>query len=75
MQTTIYDTKTLGKTICKARKHQGLTQSDLAGLTEVGSRFISDVENGKETAQIGKVLHIMSALGIKLEASAEWMTD
>jgi len=73
MQAIISNTESLGEIIKNARKYQVLTQADLSGLTGVGIRFISDVENGKSTAQIGKVLQIVAALGIKLEATAEWM--
>ena len=42
----------LGKLIKDTRKSQGLTQADLAISANVGVRFIVDLENGKETAQI-----------------------
>jgi y4mF family transcriptional regulator len=48
------------------RKEQGLTQNDLALASNVGIRFIVDIEAGKETAQIGKVLKVCSMLGLKL---------
>lgn len=51
---------------------QDLTQEDLAGITLTGRRFIVDLENGKETAEIGKVLQVLNALGIALTASATW---
>ncbi|MBO5434642.1 helix-turn-helix transcriptional regulator [bacterium] len=57
----------LGKKIKETRKQQGLTQSDLAISAKVGIRFIVDVENGKETAQIGKVLRICQMLGLKID--------
>lgn len=68
----ILDTKTLGKTIREARKKQGITQDDVAGLTGVGRRFISDLENGKETAQIGKVLLVLKNLGVAVYAVRKW---
>jgi HTH-type transcriptional regulator/antitoxin HipB len=68
----IIDAKALGKMVRDARKEQGLTQDDLAGMTGTGRRFISDVENGKETSQIGKVLLILGALGLALYASSKW---
>jgi y4mF family transcriptional regulator len=49
------------------RKKQNLTQTELAGLCNVGLRFIVDVEAGKETCQIGKVLKVLDVLGINLE--------
>lgn len=57
----------LGKLIKKTRKSQGLTQADLAISANVGVRFIVDLENGKETAQIGKVFQVCQMLGLKFE--------
>lgn len=57
------DLATLIKT---KRKEQKLTQPQLAGLCNVGVRFIVDLEAGKETCQIGKVLHVLDMLGIHL---------
>lgn len=51
----IITTKDLAMIIRQARKNQGLTQDDLAGLSGLGRRFISELENAKETAQIGIV--------------------
>ena len=62
----------LAHIIREARKAQGLTQEDLAGLTGTGRRFVVDLENAKETAQMGKVLKILGALGIALDASYTW---
>jgi y4mF family transcriptional regulator len=50
------------------RKKQNLTQTELAGLCNVGLRFIVDVEAGKETCQIGKVLKVLDVLGINLNS-------
>lgn len=57
----------LGKLIKKTRKSQGLTQADLAISANVGVRFIVNLENGKETAQIGKVFQVCQMLGLKFE--------
>ena len=63
-------TKDLADIIKKKRKEQKLTQPQLAGLCNVGCnvgvRFIVDLEAGKETCQIGKVLYVLDMLGIKL---------
>lgn len=66
------DNKELGKMIHETRVKQGLTQEDLAGISGVGRRVVSEVERGKETAQIGKVLLILAALGIGLYAFSKW---
>lgn len=52
-------------------KEQKLTQPQLAGLCNVGVRFIVDLESGKETCQIGKVLYVLDMLGIKLKIDGE----
>lgn len=62
----IESTLELGKLIRDTRKTQGLTQSDLAIACGVGIRFIVDIENGKETAQIGKVLNMIKMLGLTI---------
>lgn len=54
----------LGKMVARQRKAQGLTQADLAGLAQTGTRFISDLENGKGTVQFDKVMHILNLLGL-----------
>tara|TARA_R110002095_G_scaffold66488_1_gene56412 strand:- start:2185 stop:2409 length:225 start_codon:yes stop_codon:yes gene_type:complete len=72
MQTQIKTISTLGTLIKEARKAQSLTQEDLAGMTGTGRRFIVDLESAKETAEIGKVLHVLNALGISLNAIATW---
>ncbi|MBZ0158518.1 MAG: type II toxin-antitoxin system Y4mF family antitoxin [Alphaproteobacteria bacterium] len=58
----------LGNIVRKRRKQMGITQLDLSGITGVGNRFIVDLENGKETIQLGKALSIISWVGIELVA-------
>ncbi|MGY3131203.1 y4mF family transcriptional regulator [Bradyrhizobium sp. USDA 4501] len=50
------------------RRSLGLRQQDLALAADVGVRFIVDIENGKQTSQVGLVLRLLSALGITLIA-------
>jgi y4mF family transcriptional regulator len=59
--------ETIGKAIHQARKAQGLTQSELALTANTATRFISELENGKASCQIGKVLHVLASLGIRIE--------
>jgi y4mF family transcriptional regulator len=56
-------TQTLGTVLRGARKQLGLTQSDLALASGVGLRFIVDLEAGKPTVQLGRVLRVIDALG------------
>jgi HTH-type transcriptional regulator / antitoxin HipB len=61
-----YTPKDLGKIVRDTRKKLGVTQKDLALTSGTGLRFVIDLEKGKETCQIGKVLTILQTMGIKL---------
>lgn len=63
----IADATTLGKAIRDRRKQGGLTLVETAGLTNVGIRFLSELENGKPTVRLDKVLHVVAALGFQLQ--------
>ena len=56
----------LGRVVKKERKAMGLTQAELALTSGTGMRFISDLENGKITCQIGKTLTVLKTLGLRL---------
>lgn len=58
----------IGRLVRETRRRQGLTQTDLAVASGTGVRFVVDVEKGKETAQVGKVLRVLKMLGLFLEA-------
>ena len=64
----------LGKIVKKERKALGLTQADLALTSGTGMRFISDLENGKSTCQIGKTLTVLKTLGLNLSISGHQST-
>lgn len=68
----IADTKKLGEYIKKMRKAQNLTQADVAIAANVGIRFLVDLENGKKTAQIGKVIDVCNALGIVIDMKSSF---
>lgn len=57
----------IGASIRQARKSQRLTQSDLAMIANTAQRFISELERGKSTCQLGKTLDVLAALGIRVE--------
>ena len=56
----------LGAVIREQRKRMALKQLDIAGLGNTGNRFIVDLENGKPTVQLQKVLDIMDLLGLEV---------
>ncbi|MFO0375380.1 MAG: helix-turn-helix transcriptional regulator [Alphaproteobacteria bacterium] len=72
MRENVTTTLILGQALRKARKRQGLSQEDLVGLSGVGRRFISDLENGKETCHIGKVIHVLGSVGIAIQIVTHW---
>lgn len=57
------DSFALGKLVREERKAQGLRQQELAAASGVGVRFIVDLEAGKPTLQLGKVLQVLATLG------------
>ena len=65
----VTDPAQLGQMIRERRKELGYTQSYISEFTGFSVSFISDLENGKETAEIGKTMTLISLLGldIKLE--------
>lgn len=56
----------LGEAIRTRRKELHYTQAFLAEFTGFSVSFISDVERGKETAEIGKTLQLLMILGLDL---------
>ena len=66
MQIMRYTAQDIGKLIRETRKGLGVTQKTLALTSGTGLRFIIELEKGKETAEIGKVLTILQTLGIQL---------
>lgn len=57
----------IGGIVRAARKDAGLRQYELAGAAGVGLRFIVELEGGKATAQVGKALQVLDALGCSVE--------
>ncbi len=47
-----------------------MTQSELAAAGGVGRKWLSQVENGKATAEIGLVLRLVHVLGYEVELVA-----
>ena len=56
----------IGKLVRGVRRAQGLRQDQLAAAAGVGVRFLVEVERGKPTVQLGKVLAVLDALGCTL---------
>ena len=57
-----------GLAVKKRRKQLGYTQAYISEVTGFSTSFISDLENGKKTAELGKALFIANLLGMDIEA-------
>ena len=61
-----YTPEKIGQYIRETRKSAWISQQDLALASGVGVRFIVDLEKGKPTCQLGKVLTVLHTLGIQM---------
>lgn len=61
-----YTPEQIGQLIRETRKSLHLTQKDLALTSGTGLRFIIDLEKGKPTCRLAKVLTVLHTLGIRL---------
>jgi y4mF family transcriptional regulator len=62
-----YTPEKIGEIVWTARKSIGVSQKDLALTSGTGVRFIIELEDGKPTCQLGKVLIVLQTLGIKID--------
>ena len=56
----------IGRLIRRKRREIGARQENTAALSGVGTTFLSHLENGKETVELGKVLQVFKSLGLDL---------
>jgi y4mF family transcriptional regulator len=61
------DAKALGHAVRVARRALGVTQEQLALTAGTHRRFVVELEAGKPTAQVGKVLNVLRTLGVVVE--------
>ncbi|MFQ3786506.1 helix-turn-helix transcriptional regulator [Halomonas sp. A29] len=66
LATPVRHSEDLGKLVRQLRTEQGLLQIDLAGLAGTGNRFIVDLERGKPTLQLQKVLDVLDLMGLEV---------
>jgi transcriptional regulator with XRE-family HTH domain len=65
-EVSITSIRELGATVRRVRKESGLTQRDAAALCNVSLPFLNGLEQGKSTAQVGKVLTVCQRFGIEV---------
>ncbi len=60
----------LGSTIRLQRKKLGLSQEEVADLSGVSINLLRQIEAGKPTAQLAKVLDLLTAVGLQFVITA-----
>ncbi len=56
----------LGGLVRAHRKQRKLTLETISGLGNLSTRFLSEFERGKETAELGKVMQALRTLGLEV---------
>jgi transcriptional regulator with XRE-family HTH domain len=56
----------LGQILRSKRRSLGFTLEQVAGLSGIGIRYLSELERGKQTIEMGKALNVASCLGLEI---------
>ena len=56
----------VGRIVRQERKEQGLSQTELGLRSGCSQRFISELERGKQTVEMAKVLAVLESLGLEI---------
>ena len=65
----VHNLKAIGQMIRKKRKKMGMTQAEAAGLCNVGARFMSELENGKDSMRFDKIMKVLKNFGFIIAIS------
>ena len=57
----------IAEVVRKTRKSQKVSQTILSQASNVGLRFVGDIERGKPSVQFDKLLAVLTTLGISLK--------
>ncbi len=60
------DTRSFGSKLKERRKQLGYTQNYISEFTGFSVSFISDLENGKPTAELGRAIRYANLLGLDI---------
>lgn len=60
----ITDAKTFGEALRRRRKQLNYTQAFVAEVSGFSVSFISDLEQGKSTAELGRAIRLANLLGL-----------
>lgn len=62
----ITDALQVGQLVRQRRKAAGMTLAEAAAMSGVGVRFLSELERGKPTLQIGLAIRVLQVFGLDL---------
>jgi transcriptional regulator with XRE-family HTH domain len=69
----VYTSASLGEAIRHYRKEAGLTQAQLAEMAGLQRSYLSELEAGKETEQVKRLLRVLRQLGVRMTLDkADW---
>lgn len=71
----INDPVSFGEALRKRRKALHYTQAFLSEFSGLSISFLSDLENGKSTAELGKALLVANLLGMDLSLTPRGTTE
>lgn len=63
----INNSKKFGEFVKVHRKKLGYTQKQICEVSGISASYISDLENGKATIELGKAILLANLLGIDVE--------
>jgi y4mF family transcriptional regulator len=71
----VKDPSQIGGIIRQLRKDAKLSQIEAAAMCGVGTRFLSDLENGKSSIHLGKVLQVLQNFGLMVVLKKKKLND
>ncbi|MBI4064397.1 MAG: helix-turn-helix transcriptional regulator [Elusimicrobia bacterium] len=71
----IKEPKEIGLLLRRIRKEAKLTQQEAAAMCKVGTRFLSELENGKQSLHLGKALKVLQSFGLVVALKRKDLQD
>jgi len=69
----LYTASSVGRAIRQYREEAGLTQAQLAEMAGLNRSYLSELEHGKETEQVRRILRLLKLLGVRATLQkADW---
>ncbi len=69
----LYTAASVGPAIRAFREQAGLTQQQLADMAGLHRSYVSELEQGKETEQLRRILRLLKLLGVRATLQkADW---